>query len=251
MKLVEQIAKAMREQYETDENILFYIYKWQTYAIDDYGDRCNENFHIFMEDEWHFNLLKTLHGMDSEILLQIATDLGLETPDFLPSIPIFRNEIKSSYQTAHATFEKAIKNIENHPADAISFANSALESIVKEILKSGCFEHTPKKTLYDLTISILKAFQMFPNSGIPVEIKNIGSSLLTIAQNIESLRSNKTDAHGKTDDDYIVNEPMHAYFVVNSVATVGLFLKSFYTQKFQHLKEVSTETSDLDEEIPF
>jgi len=56
----------------------------------------------------------------------------LETPDFIPCIPTFRNEIKSDYKTASATFEKAFRQIEEHPDIAIGLANSSLESIIKK-----------------------------------------------------------------------------------------------------------------------
>lgn len=55
---------------------------------------------------------KTLHQIDGETLLKIAIDLGLDTPDFIPSIPMFKNELKSSFETAAQTFEKAYCNVE-------------------------------------------------------------------------------------------------------------------------------------------
>ena len=63
---------------------------------------------------------------------------------------------------------------------------------------------------------------------MPEEIKTIGSSLTAIAQNVEKLRSSKTYFHGKTDDDYVVSDPMYTYFVFNAVCTIALFLKFFY-----------------------
>ncbi len=73
--------------------------------------------------------------MNGELLLKIAIDLSIETPDFIPSIPIFRNEIKVNYSNASNSFEKAFKDIEEHPDIAVRLANSALESIIKEILR--------------------------------------------------------------------------------------------------------------------
>ena len=88
------------------------------------------------------------------------------------------------------------------------------------------------KTLYDLVCELLKEFQLFPNSKIPKEINTISSSLLSASQSIEKLRSEKTTVHGKTDDDYIIEDPIYTYFIVNSVTTIGLFLNSFYLKKF-------------------
>ena len=55
---------------------------------------------------------------------------------------------------------------------------------------------------------------------------------MAINQAIEKLRSEKTNFHGKTTDDYLINDSIYTYFVVNAVATVGLFLNSYYKTKF-------------------
>ena len=88
---------------------------------------------------------------------------------------------------------------------------------------------------------------MFPNgknSEMPEEINNIGSSLLNISQNIEGLRSKKTNLHGKAKDDYVLSDSLYAYFIVNSVITVGMFLKSFYETKYE-VNIVEEEPDDL------
>ena len=110
--------------------------------------------------------------MDGELLLKIAIDLGIDTPDFIPMIPTFKNEIKGSYDTANSTFDKAFKLIYEDPSTAIGLANSALESIFKHILS-------------DTRISI--------NWN-----KND-----TLCQSIEKLRSDKTLFHGKQNEDII------------------------------------------------
>jgi len=166
--------------------------------------------------------------------LKIAIDIGIETPDFIPCVPTFKNILKDKYKSASDTFNKAISNIEDNPDLAIGLANSTLESIIKEIIQDGhmTIVYDEKLTLYKLTESILKGFNMFPKNTIPKEIKNIGSSLLNICQNIECLRSSQTSLHGKSNSDYIIDESLYAYFVVNSVSTVGLFIHSFYKTKF-------------------
>jgi hypothetical protein len=130
-------------------------------------------------------------------------------------------------------------------------ANSVLESIIKEILKNERINNKIKgtETLYALTTEILKIFQLFPNSDMPVEIKTIGSSSLAINQNIEKLRSEKTNVHGKTIEDYIIQNSLYTYFIVNSVATVGLFLNSYYRKKFP--KDEIQANVIIEDELPF
>lgn len=252
MQLVNQINDALFDLFSTSKykNVELYIKKW--HEVDyNYNNFPEENFEIVKKSDGNIDLLTTLHNIPGEILLKIAIDIGVETPDLIPSIPVFRNEIKAEFESASATFEKAFRQIEEHPDIAIGLVNSALESIIKEILNDERIDikDASKKTLYDLTSEILKVFQLFPNSEMPKEIKIIGSSLLSINQSIEKLRSEKTILHGKTNYDYVVRDSLYTYFVVNSVATVGLFLNSFYKNKFPKEKE---EENFLDtEDLPF
>lgn len=247
MELIDSIERAIWVKYASYKKVELYIRKWHT--VDGNQWETWENFSI-KKEKGNIDLLSTLHGIDGETLLKIAIDLGIETPDFIPSIPTFRNEIKSSYETASATFEKAFQQVEEHPDIAIGLANSSLESIIKEILKDSRIKVKldTNKTLYKLTEDLLKEFQMFPNSGMPVEIKTIGSSLLNINQSIEKIRSEKTNLHGKTDEDYYVKDSLYTYFVVNSVCTVGLFLKSFYIKKYpknEVTKDIEVDVDDI------
>lgn len=229
MTLIKNIESAIWLEYKSYKEVKFYIEKWYEWDYNNW-----ENFPIVLKESKDIDLLTTLHGIDGETLLKIAIDLGIETPDFIPSISVFRNDIKSNYPTASRTFEDAFKQIEEYPDIAIGLVNSALESIVKEILKDERVKNSLKEseTLYSLVGEVLKFFQLYPNSDIPKEIKIIGSSLLSISKGVEELRSSKTKFHGKTDGDYIINDSIYAYFVVNTVTTIGLFLKNYFEKKF-------------------
>ena len=249
MHLVSSVEKAIWDEYKTYKLIRFYLSKWHknNYEPNGFNNDYWENFKI-VEDGGKIDLLQTLHNMDGADLLKVAIDLGVDTPDFIPSIPTFKNELKSEFKTAYDTFTKAYKQIETDPSVAVGLANSALESIIKEILKDERISSKIKggETLYKLTSIILKEFNI-TNDEHPIEIKTIGSSLLAISQAIEKLRSEKTDFHGKTTDDYLISDTIYTYFVVNAVATVGLFLNSYFKTRFPILKPI-TEVSD---DLPF
>lgn len=252
MKLITDVEKALWNLFPEKKymNVLSYIQKWQEEETD--FNSSWENFTIYKDERQNIDLLKTLNSIDGETLLKIAIDLGVDTPDFIPSIPTFRNEIKSDYLTASATFEKAFKDIENDPSTAIGLANSALECIVKEILNDNRIttKWSKSDTLYKLSSSLLKEFKLFPDTQMPEEIKTIGTALLSASQSIEKIRSTKTCFHGKTEDDYVIDDPLFVYFVVNSVCTVGLFLMSFYKKKFP--KEKSNDDMPFDSDnLPF
>lgn len=252
MQLVNLVEKAIWDEYKSYKQVRLYIDKWYKNNFEPYGFNNNfwENFNKVEKPNKDIDLTLTLHNMCGTDLLKIAIDLGVDTPDFIPSIPTFRNELKSDYKTAYDTFTKAYKQIDTDPSIAVGLANSALESIIKEILKDERISSkiSSSETLYKLTTKILKEFNI-TNDQHPVEIKTIGSSLLAINQAIEKLRSEKTDFHGKTNDDYLITDTIYTYFIVNSVTTVGLFLISYYKNKFPKMEPESIDEDDF--ELPF
>lgn len=245
MTLIKDVEVAIWAEYKTYKDVNYYISKWHI-SENDWNNNW-ENFSIILKDNSEINLSQTLQKVGGDILVKMAIDLGIETPNFIPSIANFRDSIKADYKTASLTFEKAYKQIETHPDIAVGLANSALESIIKEIFKDTRILTKPKvgKTLYDLTGELLKEIQLFPNSNMPLEIKTIGSSLLAINQSIEKLRSEKTDFHGKEEGDYLISDSLYTAFIINSITTVGLFLISFYNKK---LPKPAIESSD---DLPF
>ncbi|MCO6164499.1 abortive infection family protein [Flavobacterium sp. NRK F7] len=256
MKLVEEVESELWNMFTTSKyyNVEKYIENWQIYdnRYTDTGYHIGWAPHFEIKkqkDGITIDLKSTLHSLDNETLLKIAIDIGVDTPDFIPSIPTFKNALKSDYKTAYDTFTKAYKQIETDPSTAVGLANSALESIIKEILKDDRISSKVKggETLYKLTSIILKEFNLTDGEH-PKEIKTIGNSLLTINQTIEKLRSEKTNFHGKTNDDYLINDTIYTFFIVNTVTTVGLFLNSYYKNKFPKLK---VELDDNNDDLPF
>lgn len=248
MQLIDTIDKTIWNTFSSYQKVEFYVKKWHQ-NNGEWGNYYEENFSIIKKEQDKIDLIPTLHSMNGELLLKIAIDLGIETPDFIPAVPTFRNEIKVNYSNASNSFEKAFKDIEEHPDIAVGLANSALESIIKEILRNETIKNKvdSKKTLYDLTSAILKEFEIFPNANMPIEIKTIGSALLSINKSIEQLRSEKTKFHANND---LINDSTYGYFIINSVATVGLFLISFYRKNFDIIN-ANFDVIEDDIEIPF
>ncbi|MGT2929247.1 abortive infection family protein [Streptococcus dentasini] len=260
MELLKKVETKIWNKYSSYKNVEQYIRLNQT-VYDNFG---NADFYISYFTEGNnknkINLSETLGNIAIEVpdkLLQMAIDLGIETPDFIPSIPTFRNELKADYKNASTSFEKAFQNIEKDPAESVGYANSVLESIMKEILKDSRFSDINASNLTNgkLVKAILKKFELNPNLEMPDEMKSISSSLTTISKAIEDLRSDKTSFHGHDSDKYLIDEPLYAYFVINACATVGLFLINFYENKFP--KYGTEEDSDLDifnisdDDLPF
>lgn len=250
MKIVKAINDKLYGLFKSYDDVEAYVEKWRE-VYDDFG---NANYYIQYKDSERqkIDLKKTLHQIDGETLLKIAIDLGIETPDFIPSIPVFKNELKSSYETAAQTFDKAYCNVEKDPGLAVGLANSALESIIKEILKDKKLQvqYNSKDTLSKLIKNICKAFRLENDISLPQEIQTITSSLIACSSAIEDLRSTKTEMHGKTQDDFIVDEPLYAYFIINAVSTVGLFLLNYYKEKCTRQANKLPSIFDSDD-LPF
>ncbi|MCD8914660.1 abortive infection family protein [Staphylococcus simulans] len=234
MNLLWQIENELWDRYKSYKKVEQYISFFQ----DEFHDFNYPDFSIDYTTNNNINLAQTLGNIAKktpEKLVKIAIDLGIETPDFIPSIPMFRNKLKDDYKNAAISFEKAFQNIEVDPAEAIGNANSVLESIIKEILLDKRFSNInpSRMTMNKLIKEIIKVFELhIENHEVPTELKAIGSALTTVAKSIEDIRSDKTLSHGQASNKYLINKPIYAYFVVNACATVGLFLINFYENKF-------------------
>lgn len=251
MKIVQNINDKLYELFKSYDDVEAYVEKWRE-VYDNFG---NANFYIQYKDEERkkIDLKRTLHQVDGETLLKIAIDLGIETPDFIPFVPTFKNELKSSYEIAAQTFEKAYCNVEKDPNLAIGLANSALESIFKEILKDERLQiqYDSRDTTSKLVKNICKAFRLDNGDSLPQEVQTIAKSLIACSNAIEDLRSTKTEMHGKTQNDFIIKDPMCAYFVVNAVSSVGLFLLNYYKGKYPPQVNNTLSEFDPDDDLPF
>jgi len=248
--IAQKINEALFNQLSKYSNVEAYLSKWQETECDVSSCQVWQKFVIEHKTDGNIDALKTLHGIDGDTLLKIAIDLGVETPDFIPSIPFFKNELKSDFETASQTFEKAFHNVEEDPGLAIGLANSALESIIKEILRDSRIkiEFNKNETLSKLIVKICKAFDLTTNEKSPVEIKTLASSLISACKAIEDIRSDKTDVHGHLSDDVTITNPTYAYFVVNAITSVGLFLLKEYKLI---IDTISSSSNADDDGLPF
>ncbi len=243
------IAKKIKQKLlDTKENlgdIEWYISRWREvyYGWNDEITGCNFEI-IRIPDSPCIHIMETLQPMSNELLFKIAVDLDIEIPGLMYGVAEIKGILNDRYDDVGRKFEEACKEVYSAPDMAILKANSALERLIKEICKDKSIKDcNPKDTLYKLTEHILKEFKFFPDKKLNSKIKNIGSGLLTTTQAIEGIRSSNTKSHGTLDE--IIAQPLYSVFVVNSVATVGLFLLNYYEHHYK-------PTSSLeDDEIPF
>lgn len=249
MDLIDKIKERIWEKYKSYKKAYSYVKKFQEEYWN--GNFLNGvSFDIELNSDGKINLEDTLHNIkDGDTLIKMAIDLEIETPDFIPAFPTFKNIIKENKNLKHI-FDVAFKNLEEDPSLSIANSNSALESLLKGILKKHSDSYKESDTLKELTEKVLKLFGQYPNSGQDQDIRNIGSGLIKVTSSIESLRSNKTTSHGKTEEDYFIKDSLYSYFIINTIATVGLYIDSFYKRKFKEY--IKKEKDEIDySDIPF
>lgn len=252
VELIEKIENKLWNKFEAQKynKVEMYIRRWQK-IIGYYGWNSEEelyNFEIKYKEGGKIDLINTLQNLDDEMLIKMAIDLEIEVPNIIYSVAQIQSIKFSDYKMASQNFNSALKKVYEEPEISIGLANSTLESIIKHILDSGFVKlekYNRSDTLYKQTQNILKAFNIFPNAELEENIKKISSSLLNISQAIESLRSDKTNFHGKSEDEYLIDDPLYSVFIINTVSTVGLFLISYFEKKYNNKKEEIFDDNDI------
>src|SRR5207247_1675420 len=142
---------------------------------EDYGN-FDENFPIIYKDDNRskIELKATLHQMPANLVIQIAIYLGIDTPGFLPAIPTFKNVLKDQNQSAYQNFDRATKNVYEHPDLSVGLASSTLEGIIKTILSCDRFQNMAEEiknmSLSKLIATIVKEFGFSDKTHCPREV---------------------------------------------------------------------------------
>ena len=243
MELVSKIENTLWEMFDRAkyQNVRIYIEKFQ--ELENHGFDSYYNFNIlFINGTQNIDLTETLHKMSNDLIIRIATDLGIDTPDFFPVVYQFKNLLKENNQNAYQNFERAIKSVREEPDLAVSLASSTLEGIIKTILNhhsvNGQLGTVKNDSLTKLMSAIVKRFDFDNQTKCPPELITIASQLRGLGASIDQLRSDKSASHGKDSHEYVVNDPLWAAFIVNVSATLGLFLWNYFELKFKPKVEV-------------
>lgn len=187
------------------------------------------NFDIQYNSNNKIDLFQTLRNIPNETLLQIAIDLGIEVPALVPAIPekieLKIEELGDKFQLVHTQITEAIESCYKKPDDAIFMINTALETTCKRILE-GNNDYNAKDHSTELIKKITTHIGLTYDTNAPRAIKNITSSLYNIGKSIDDLRANWTSGQGKDTTQKIITDSNYAFFCVNAIASVILFLLS-------------------------
>lgn len=209
-----------------------------------------ENFAIF-EKDGHIDLSRTLASMPNGILVKMAADLGVDTPGLLPCIPIMKNILSENNESALSNFERAVKEVYEHPDQSVALAASTLEGIFKTILREFPQGISSKNaSLSELTSKLVKELVKVCDPSAPTEIKTLASQIRGLGSTIDNLRSDKSTAHGKAPGEYVIDDSLWAETVVNTTATLGILLWRLYERR-KGTEQLVDLALDCDSEILF
>jgi len=124
-------------------------------------------------------------------------------------------------------FERALREADSDPADAITAACSTVESVCKCILDEMGKPYPAKKDIKGLVGEVAKHLNLLPGrDDLPKEweqdIRTILSGLFNVISGIGSLRTHAGDAHGKGKNPVPVDARI-ARLAIHAATTVSLF----------------------------
>lgn len=228
--LEKNICDQICKQFKTHSEMKRYIRKWWKII----SKETSDTFCIERRNDGKIDIAETLHNISDiseDFTIQIAVDLGIETPGIICSIPKIEGLDPKAYSNVTNTFAKATHEIYEDPPHAVELATSALETVCKHVLEQGHFlniNYDSKATLRPLVTNVLKSFSFYPLNTTQIEIKTIGSSLIKAVEALCTLRNSKTNAHGKDNSQTIIDDKSSALFVVNATVTIGGFILTYY-----------------------
>ena len=175
------------------------------------------------------NLLK---NVDSSIIVNIATELNLISANSgITSVESMQELIKShDLNSVLEDFNRALRNIENDPEQAIVSSSSTLESICKAIIELDGQDLPKKQTMTTVLAKAVAIVNISPKNHSDGEIKRILGGIQNVILGIGALRSGFSSAHGHGIKKYRLSH-RHVRLLVNSMVTFGMFLIETYIEK--------------------
>lgn len=120
-------------------------------------------------------------------------------------------------------FDRALRNVEASPREAVSAACNLLEALCKTYIHEERLEMPAKQDLQPVWSVVRKSLRMDPSRIEDRDLKEILSGIFAIVNGIGSLRTHASSAHGSGRNRYNL-EPRHARLAVHAAHTVALFI---------------------------
>ena len=129
-------------------------------------------------------------------------------------------------------FERALRNVEMNPREAVSAACNILESICKTYIEDEGLEMPSKQDIQPVWSVVRKDLGFDPGRVEDRDLQEILSGVITVVHGIGALRTHASSAHGAGKKAYRL-EPRHARLAVHSAHTVALFVLESWDKRRQ------------------
>lgn len=148
----------------------------------------------------------------------------------LPSRSLEKLIKDKDVQSIEAEFDRALKNIDAEPREAVSASCNILESIFKVYILDEKLP-LPKKQDIQSIWKIVRDDLGFETSRVEDDdLKKIISGLLSIVGGIGAFRTHASSAHGQGRNPYRI-KPRHARLAVHSAHTLSMFVLESWNEK--------------------
>lgn len=120
-------------------------------------------------------------------------------------------------------FDRAVRNVESNPREAVSAASNILESVCKAYIADESLELPKKQDIKGLWSVVRKDLGFDPSTFEDRDIQEILSGLISVVAGIGALRTHASSAHGAGRVSYKL-APRHARLAIHSSHTVVAFI---------------------------
>ncbi len=130
-------------------------------------------------------------------------------------------------------FERAIKNVESSPREAISAACNILESVFKVYIEDHSHLNLPAKQDLQSVWKIVRADLGLDASILEErDLQEIVSGIMATVNGIGALRTHASSAHGAGKKPYKI-KPRHAKLAIHSAHTIAAFVLETWDEKIR------------------
>jgi hypothetical protein len=243
IKLIDKIGRHLQANMTTtDINLYFSRFRVKTPNLS------------MADSKWVY-VKEILATVDETIIIKIAKDLELyDLGEVAPgSVQLISQLGQMSMQVCRDDFEKALKDVETDPANAIGMASTTLESISKAILDALDVPYPNDESLQSLLKLVFQIMNLSPDGHADPDLKRVLGGLTNAGFGLAVLRTKYSTFHGKGVNQLRL-EKRHARLAVNALTTVGMFLVETYIEIYNEKKNINEknvlEFSDTNFPLP-
>lgn len=136
------------------------------------------------------------------------------------------------FSSINAEFDRALRNVEASPREAVSAACNLLESLCKTYIEDEKLTAPSKLDLQGVWAAVRKDLGFDPSAVADRDLQEILSGLIATVNGIGALRTHASSAHGPGRTSYKL-EPRHARLAIHSAHTIALFVLESWDRRKQ------------------